>query len=209
MAIPDHNHIIMTPGGIGGELGALPSIVQGASGSMTIYAYTADGSPFTLSPETHGYYWRDEDEIIPIDGQLTTSGNELTWAMTEADTAVSGDASLIVVSGGYKSLPTRITILEDVGFQAQHEHPQLFAIYHESKISLGGELTFPTYRNMGGGAVEFLNIEAFQIAMSSLVSSRYPSAMTVVINSADGIATVWGISSDLSSLPPEILDESP
>ena len=113
--------VIFTPTRNGSEVGGLPDIVQGASGSITIDAIGMDTTPVTLSGATTGHYWRKNspDSVYSIDGTITTNTNDFTWAVSATDTAVYSTVAdpwyVVFKNNGLVSMPLEWIVKEDAG----------------------------------------------------------------------------------------------
>ena len=110
------NHIVMTPDDIGGYIGSLPNITQGAVGAMEIQVANGDGYVYELINSVTGYYWCEDDEepeAIAISGDLSTEGNVITWHIDSLDTSRFGRFKVVFDHGGNKSIPVSYNIIFD------------------------------------------------------------------------------------------------
>jgi len=114
-------HVVFTPTQIGNEspVGALPWVVQGASGPITIKALNQDGSDYALDLPVTAYYWPKGSygvEAVRVEGSISADGVFITWNISTIDTDIAGEFLIVFVHGEHKTLP----VVFDVRFDAGH-----------------------------------------------------------------------------------------
>ena len=109
------NHVAFTPISVGENPGRLPLVMEGATNTVTIQAVDRDLNPHTLSGPVTGYYWVGEnrEDVFPIDGALTAGTTSFDWEITDTDSAVSGNLSVVFVNNGLKTSPIQMRVEPD------------------------------------------------------------------------------------------------